>query len=213
MKHIPLWFWRFWYPVAVYWWVAWSRVHQWQQLRAWQKDHVYVPRLEQLPTLTPQEVAAALARVTYRADGAAELWDAIGHPATIEHLVRWTTTHRPDEPPPQRWLDEARDCDDFAQWAALRMRPSYAPEMVAVAWVRPDGRPEGHVVCSFVDRDSQLVGHVGNWGLYRNFASAREFVESIYRPTHGNRLVGYAAISLPLSVRLVRTGAESIQIR
>ncbi len=207
LKHIPLWFWRFWYPAAVYWWATWSHVYQALQVRAWHKAQVFVPMMEQLPRLTPEQVAAALARVTYRADGPRELWDAVGHPATIEHLVRWTTSRRADEPPPASWIATARDCDDFAQWAALRMSPCYAPELLAVAWVDRVGKPQGHVVCTFKDRPSGTRnGHVGNWGLSIGFASAHDMLESIYRPYLGNRLIGWSVLSPSLSVLHVDTG-------
>lgn len=180
---------RFLYPVAVYYWVLWSRLHN---LFVKQEGTLL------LAGLTPEEAQGFMNDVSWQPDRWYELWDVCGGPYVVQQALDEKLRFG-------KVRDHSCDCDDFAIWACWTIAHGFLPKMLTVSFQK-EGEllPSGHAVC-LVDL---LVhsAHVGNWGFSERFAreDLQAIALSIAAQAHG-RLLGYAVIDKYLQVvKIVR---------
>jgi hypothetical protein len=177
------------YPLAIRYWATWSRIYRF---------FTRIRGLTVMSGLPPTRVQLLLSTLPWAPDRWTDLFDVAADPtkfqrALDEKIVSGVV------------LDESRDCDDFAGWAAYSMDPAYRPEIVTIAYQRINGASvSGHVVCAFrlPDTEGGLYFHIGNWGL-RGPYSCLELVAHGVAHEASAKLVGYALLTKDLSVQQV----------
>jgi hypothetical protein len=119
--------------------------------------------------LIPSKVAEHQTRLHWIADGARELWDAVGSPHWVQKCVNATTLSR-QQP------SGSLDCDEFASWAAAVLKAEYSPCVLNVCW-RDKWFVKGHHVCLYILNEKYF--HTGNWGNVGPYDSLHELVLGI----------------------------------
>lgn len=210
------WIFRAWVWIAlrlgVYYW--WSRIYQRVVERAWFKCGA-LPRYERL-----EDLERFLGSVKWRKDGLLTLGDAIGSPAAF--YWRWVLHHN------DHGLMGA-DCDEFAFYAADRMRDMALRGVLAglgvheryiylltVVW-RIGGKAGGHNVClyRYVEPDGGVRwAHVGNWNGGRSvkgFMTERDAVIDVLRGAGADECVGWA-LATPKLKRVCYHDGKGIEL-
>jgi len=138
------------YPIAIYYWVTWSKIYRWFHNSAYAGINIR-------NDLTPQDAQRLMDTLPWEADSWEQLWDVAGNPEKFQRdlSVKLLTGILATGP---------RDCDDFAGWAAVAVDKSYKPKIMAT-WYKVPGVlfPRGHVVC-YVEINGDGY-HIGNWGM------------------------------------------------
>lgn len=179
------------YPVAIYYWVMWSRVNRFFTKGMYSKTL--------FTRLTPFGAQTFMNELPWSPDRWYDLFDVAGSPHKFQYSldVRGQTG---------AVLSTSRDCDDFAGWAAAVIDPAYSPRILAVSYQRAGAvLPSGHVVCAVNEGDVSF--HVGNWGKSDIVAAGDNFALALDVARQCKaRFVGYALLDKDLRVIEIRRG-------
>lgn len=180
---------RWFYPIAIYYWVIWSKLHR-RYIGDDYKD------IELKAGLSPAKAQELMNSLPWSADTWRELWDVCASPKRFQRdlNVRVRTGMITASP---------RDCDDFACWACNVIDTKYSPKMLITCY-QVDGSvlPRGHVVC-YVEMDGYGF-HVGNWGFKGPFSSMYADVAKAVAAQKGAELLSFAVLSKNLDVEFIK---------
>jgi hypothetical protein len=186
MNSMKLYFSRLFYPIAIFWWVTWSKVYRW----LWKRDHDFWIELDSNLSLVDAEEKMALLK--WSPDTGKELWDACGPPHWVQYVLRQIQEGNTQ---PMGSLD----CDDFAAWCCKVLDKKYLPCILSVSWVSSSTEILGHAVCLCKRKDGMLF-HMGNWGTVHSFPHLKDLCSDMLRRVHGKEIIGWSLIDADLKV-------------
>lgn len=173
------------YPLAIYYWIAWSRLYRWCH------KGVYAGIVIR-SCLTPHGAQRYMDTLPWVPDTWEQLWDVAGNPEKFQKDVILKATLGITSVGP-------RDCDDFACWAASAVDALYKPRVLTVCYQIP-GKvfPRGHVIC-YVEIGGEAY-HIGNWGMRGPLATSYEAVARSVATEKKAELLAYAVLDKDLDV-------------
>lgn len=183
------------FPLAIYWWSCWSRVHR--RLLEDRRQRAEVPT----GAHSPEKAQLDMLCVKWKPDTWRQLWDVCGSAARFAYILKLAKN---GEQP-----DLNCDCDDFAAYAVDVLAPAYKARVLTVSWQRARSwKFGGHAVCLYVD-DAGDLRHIGNWGRSRAY-HPQDMGQLVAEMTHragGDRVVGWALYDKDLHVKAVHRGS------
>lgn len=168
----------------------WFYLSFWSRLYRFLKEVFGSRRSVLKPYSKLDDLVHVLENTKWVKDGLRESFDAVDDPRRFQYLLERQSIPK-----------SGRDCDEFATYAysVLRLYPIEGVTLVGVltvnwwrGWSWKLKVWGGHHVCLIKLGDE--YAHIGNWGLFRGFASVREAIESVLR-TH--KMLGWILWDYP----------------
>ncbi len=186
MTGVKLYLSKLFYPIAIFWWVTWSKLYR----LLWQRDHAFWLELDS--NLSISEAEEKIALVRWQPDTGKELWDACGSPNWVQYVIR--QLQEGDIQP-----TGSLDCDDFAVWCCNVLDKKYMPCILSVSWLSGSGEILGHAVCLCKRKDG-LLFHMGNWGTIHGFLHLKSLCNDMLKRAKGKELLGWSLIDADLKI-------------
>lgn len=175
---------RLFYPVAIYYWATWSKV-----LRSLTR----LRGMDLLRGLGPLHAQGLMDQLPWAADRWSDLWDGASDPTKFQRALDIKQTGG-------YVVDESRDCDDFAGWAACVLDEKYHARIMTVAYQgEATSSISGHVVCLYIDPADNNYYHMGNWGIRGKYPTILSAARGVAHEAKA-KLVGYAVLQKNLDV-------------
>tara|TARA_R100000008_G_C3585415_1_gene171867 strand:+ start:1148 stop:1804 length:657 start_codon:yes stop_codon:yes gene_type:complete len=167
----------------------WSKLYRW----LYHEDYKNIPIAWKL---TPEQADEKCQTLTWTKDSAKEMFDAIGSPHWVQHCidsVKFTGSQPPG----------ALDCDEYASWCAVALDNRLCPMILSVSYMNTwEGslKPGGHNVCVYLNRKTNEIYHIGNWGICGPYSSLESVVRDICYSAR-KELIGWALYDSDLNLR------------